>query len=395
MNRLGNRSVTRLTMSRREVYIFFYLCILIQPGCISEMFDNTIYKNILDILKIVCVLYLLIAELVKKQKFDFAIGLIFVFEIELLISTYIHGYDILPRIVDVGNVIGIFLLFRRCNNLFVIVKSCYMFFSISIMLNFILTILFPNGLNRSANESGRINFLGKDNSISIYFVLAIMFCVLYYMISRNLISLCICLIIILSELYYFSGAGIISIIIYIFCLICFKEKKFKHLFNPFFVSLVYALLCFMLVFLQKSVVGEVFFELLGKSSTFSDRYEYWRVGIEQFAESPFLGTGNGIVDLWGNNYYSHNAILDILLKGGFLGLILWFTMILFPLFYLWKHYYFDSIVRVICISLVPIYIIGFMEGLEDRIIFIVYIMFACLVKSFIGNHVNFIESSQV
>ena len=84
--------------------------------------------------------------------------------------------------------------------------------------------------------------------------------------------------------------------------------------------------------------------------------------------SPIWGQGGGTVDLWNNGYYSHNALLDILLKGGIIATAVWIVLLYFCLKFseMKQNEFIQGFFRVLIFSAL---VYGLMEGLEDRVAF--------------------------
>ena len=148
--------------------------------------------------------------------------------------------------------------------------------------------------------------------------------------------------------------------------------------NPNFVILFFLILEYTIVFLGKIDFISFIFEWLQKSSTFSDRRYYWNTAISQFLSSPLLGQGNGIVNLWDNSYYSHNAILDVMLKGGIIGVICWLILLL--VITNWMKLKDNARIKgfISCTFLIFL-LIGLVEGLEDRIVFNAFLVIISII----------------
>ena len=59
------------------------------------------------------------------------------------------------------------------------IKANFDLLFILVIINAVLTLVFPNGLNFAMVDSGRINFLGKDNIVTLIFILSITHSVFY------------------------------------------------------------------------------------------------------------------------------------------------------------------------------------------------------------------------
>ena len=376
-------------LSINKVYLEIILLLIpfFRPDFIPALYGNTILDYIF-IFGRICAFIAVFTKYFCQRKNPMESGfvLIFVYEIFMLASVLANHENPNSRIINIGNALGIYMLymFYGEKNLKQFVRANFDYFSFMIACNAVLTLIFPHGLNHSASGSGRVNFLGMDNALSCFFVFAILWSLIYMQQYPKRIRPYITIgIVLLNELYYFSGTGIIAVFSYILLAIRSKKnKKMRELYNPLNVFVAFFIAEIFLVFLQNVSQLGFLFQLLGKSSTFSDRFFYWKHGITQFLVSPIIGLGDGIVDLWGNGYYSHNALLDVLMKGGIIGAVFWIIMIFIPLHKLWNKNPADRISKFVCIALLPFLLIGLMEGLEDRIVFNAYIALAFSCKYF-------------
>ena len=276
------------------------------------------------------------------------------------------------RLIDIANFLGIYFIYitygKQQPKLFI--KVNFRFFSFLVWTNAVLTVIFPHGLNRAVDNSARVNFLGKDNTITLIFILTIVFCALYHNIfPRNPVPFLTTVVICTLQFYYMCGSGIVATVVLILYL-CFVSdwNWINRLLNGNLMFMIYMILEVMIVFLNHIEFLNPLFFWLNKASTFTDRRYYWDTAIYQFLDSPFWGQGSGITYLWNNNYYSHNSFLDILLKGGIAGTVLWCVMVL----YLINRVKLKKNLRVkgfIVCCFFCFLLIGLMEGLEDRIAF--------------------------
>lgn len=300
------------------------------------------------------------------------IVLIILYELAMMCSVVVNRVPLSSRIINIANFLGIYFIFYVFSiwNPKELINVTFEILSIFIYLNAALTIAFPRGLNNAASDTGRINFLGLDNTITLYFILAIALAVLYQNIHHNSKKPFVLLIVIvLSELFYKSGSGLVSLFLIIaYMVLCGKSKNLNKFSNVKFLILVYTALETAIVFLNRIQNLQFVFEILGKSSTFTDRRFYWNHAISQIMLNPILGQGSGTVDLWNNGYYSHNAFLDVLLKGGLVAAVLWIFLIYHSM-NLNRMKGNCLVMRLFRILIFAALIYGLMEGLEDRIAF--------------------------
>ena len=365
------------------VELLFLIIPFFRPDFVTEMYGDSLLNTIFAIWRILSFVYIFVKTIKYEQiKFDIIFGVILLYELFMAISCLLNHVSLVGRIINFGNFLGIYLIYKYYadRNPLELVRTNFNLFSIMILINFILTLIFPNGLNNALNDSARINFLGKDNTVTLFFLTAIIFCVLYSnLYPKNIKPIITFIIIILTQIYYFSGSGIIAIALLTFyILVLWKNSIVNKMLNPNFVILFFLILEYAIVFLGKIDFISFIFEWLQKSSTFSDRRYYWNTAISQFLSSPLLGQGNGIVNLWDNSYYSHNAILDVMLKGGIIGVICWLILLL--VITNWMKLKDNVRIKgfISCTFLIFL-LIGLVEGLEDRIVFNAFLVIISII----------------
>ncbi len=368
-----------LTISRKNlcegILLLFLLIPFFRPDLVSEMPRESAINRLFIWWRVLA--FLIIAaryglEFLKRPQFDICLLLIGIYELELLYSSVIHQELVKERIIDIANFFGIYFLYqcygRQYPRLFIKINYC--FFSFLVWINAFLTVLFPRGLNHAADNSARINFLGKDNTITLVFILTIVFCALYHNLNPRSPSAFLTTAAILAmQLYYRSGSGVVATLVIIAYLWLVSGMEIvNRLLKPGLMFAVYMVLEIVIVFLNEiSFLGPLF-RILNKASTFTDRRYYWMSAFYQLAKTPVFGQGSGITFLWDNNYYSHNSFLDILLKGGIVGAVLWCLMI----FVIMKSLKLKENLRIqgflVC-CFFAFLLVGLMEGLEERIAF--------------------------
>lgn len=358
-----------------KVILLLLIIPFFRPDFISEMSDSSWINIIFVIWRMTAFFFILGKygiDFLKNPKLDRNFIVIVIYEIILLYSSIYNQEMIKERLIDIANFLGIYFIYisygKQQPKLFI--KVNFQFFSFLVWTNAVLTVIFPHGLNRAVDNSARVNFLGKDNTITLIFILTIVFCALYHNIfPRNPAPFLTTVVICTLQFYYMSGSGIVVTVVLILYL-CFVSdwNWINRLLNGNLMFMIYMILEVMIVFLNHIEFLNPLFFWLNKASTFTDRRYYWDTAIYQFLDSPFWGQGSGITYLWNNNYYSHNSFLDILLKGGIAGTVLWCVMVL----YLINRVKLKKNLRVkgfIVCCFFCFLLTGLMEGLEDRIAF--------------------------
>ena len=370
--------------------IIFLLIPYFRPDFIPEMMGESWINSIFTFWRILSFLIVLmnyLHTLKFKKGILPEISLLFIalYQGILLYSCIYNHVEVKTRIIDIANIIGVYLIYRYYSkiNAKMLIKANFDLLFILVIINAFLTLIFQNGLNYAVVDSGRVNFLGKDNIVTLVFILSIIFSVLYSNInSKSIRPLLTIIIISATELFYFSGSGVVSLAIIIMYMSFLNRSSFVNkILVPKLMIFIYLVFEILIVFFNYTNFLDFLFKWLNKSVTFTDRRYYWDVAIKQWLINPVLGQGNGQTLLWHNNYYSHNALLDVLLKGGIIGAVFWIILLLI----IFRRFKSDKNLKIrgiLVISFLGFLLVGLMEGLEDRIIFNIFLCVVIAMKEF-------------
>lgn len=356
-----------------RINLFVLILPFFRPDCVL-LAGNTINSFFIAwrIVAFLLASYYYIRLCTKRRQWDLGLLFIIIYEVSVVCAALINHVPVSSKIINIANFLGIYFVFCTFSqwNAKEFINVAFEILSSLVYINGIATLIFPHGLNHAISDTGRINFLGLDNTITLYFILAYAFCVLYQNVhAKSIKPMLTLLVIVLTEAFYKSGSGLVSIaLIVAYVVLCGKNKYIRKLTNVNSLIGIYIILEILIVFLNKVQYMDFIFNLLGKSSTFTDRRFYWNHAMSQFLVSPMWGQGNGTVDLWNNGYYSHNALLDVLLKGGMVTAICWLLLVYFcmQMKKMQNNVYIKRFMRILIFAAL---VYGLMEGLEDRIAF--------------------------
>lgn len=301
---------------------------------------------------------------------------ILVFSIWILLITYIRG----------GDVIGMFKVFSSPILLCVYVDQkrnswqVYRYLHVwkNILFAFVLVdsatqIFFPNGMYKDVMYS--LNwFLGYKTSRLVF---SLPLCILSSIIEmkqrgRLTWRTWICYVVSVGSLFYSQATAAsvtISIVGILVVLVCinrrgqFIERLWEKLLNLKFVLVIYTIVSVLVVYVQNSPqIQYILVNILHKDSTLTTRTYIWNLCIESLSEHPFTGLGylNSLnYQQLTNNMYAtsaHNMSLSILISGGFIGLILYVTIV----FFAWQNFKKSISVekKIVSIAIVALLIIG-------------------------------------
>lgn len=331
--------------------------------CVYQIFRNKIYKDLYCLKKYIMILIL--------------------FWFSIFLSTLIHQhYSVLSNVLILSvsaTVLFIYISILCKKNFKKLMKSISILFGIYLILNFLTIIFFPNGIGWSTQP---IYFLGIKNSITLPVIFSILFSIIddYLFFNRiTLKTIFIYIIAILSALLADCSTALIIILLSIIILFVFDLLNSKTTYNLSYFYLFY-IICFVIfVLLNIVLIINNIFDI--ELSFFTNREQIWALAIPLIFKSLFLGYGmfdnGGYIYIWGNNYYSHNEILEICLWGGIISLAFYLLLFFFSskILKTQNNYFYKILSWIISLYLIS----GFMES--NFISMYIYLIFA-IVFSF-------------
>lgn len=276
---------------------------------------------------IVCISIIFIYLL--KRKISKIVWYQMILSIILLFSVYINKGGIFKvlqiTLFALGFIIFCEMFFKKYKERFIFTLN----FSLStlIYINFILLIIFPNGLTQ--NGIDRVNFLSIDNGLINFIMPAIVISIINSFIKKNKITISSKLLIVISIITIikvWSATALVALIIMLSSFYILRKFKYNNIFTIKNYFILYFIGVLQVLFARTNGLLNIIIEQwLKKDITFTGRDIIWEKSIYLFKESPLIGVGvreNGfLVDILGFGSYanhSHNAILEILLSGGIL-----------------------------------------------------------------------------
>lgn len=270
------------------------------------------------------------------------------YQLVLLISTILNNGDYWRLAVSCGTIISFSMLTEVVlkQNPQIFFNSIAFLYFILIPLDLILYLIYPGGFGRSSYYNANIYyFLSIRNGFAPLFI-PIIVCLCIYSAFKNKKITCMTWITILCGslrlLMTWSATGVVSWFILIMYIIFLYRKfigRFIDILKYYFVFLTFQI-CFVFLRIQEhfSYIIEV---MLHRSLTFTGRTEIWDYAYLLIKQSPVLGygvyEGHGLIPRGNLYYYSHNGILEVLLQGGFIGLIIFFMLFIIAAIPLYKH----------------------------------------------------------
>lgn len=257
------------------------------------------------------------------------------YEIMLWIATIINsgdGSDFWRLTVNCGTVVGFCMLTELCikQNSKKYFTAVFAIYSVLVTINLIVLLLFPKGIAVS-EDGGTFNFLGNDNGMAVIFELPLMCvaCIYSAFKGRRLTFNAVIMLAMISAtvLITWSATGVVAwFALFVYILLIYKGR-FTKVFNSYLLFLTFAVMQISIVFLRlQEHFAFIINNILGKSINFTGRTIVWDLSYLLIMQSPVIGhgvyEGHGLIWFVNNYVYAHNAILEIMIQSGIVGLIL-------------------------------------------------------------------------
>lgn len=247
-------------------------------------------------------------------------GLLLLYSVIIFLITALKGGDLVVLASHFMNVAILWVLFKLYyrNEPVLFLKCSSIVLSIFAYVNFILTLLFPNGLMSSKFLLGG-NYNQMGAILLLTMVVHAVYCQLKGRYDFNMFSLVV--VSLITVLFVGSMTSSVSLILFSLFLLIAKSRISHLLFNVFFVSVV--LMNIGLLVLQISIENSyvVYFieDVLHKDLTFSGRVSIWIEAVDMISRSFLFGYGMRSMEWYDFHFNAltpHNFIISLFLKGG-------------------------------------------------------------------------------
>lgn len=335
MSNLNNQNFVKCMINFLIMYIILFRSPIIEP-----------YRNIGLLAVVLICAYIILINLKNQIELSFSaneILLIFFIGYMLFSITWsVYRYAVMKEVLIVllCSIIG--YLVTRTLSFKQFLNQLFFSYSIVILISILTVIFFPeNGLDSHGDWKG---IFAQKNvfaiNISFYCIILTIYLLDSKKNSYRLFYFLLLLFSVFSLLQTSSSTALIVTVIsmyFIFTLIILIILPIHSLLKNcilVFSSLITCTIIYMSVLYLQDI-----FSLLGKDSTLTGRSYIWEMALQGFLEHPIIGSG--IQSFWYNyklginNYYlpwgqpvwhAHNALIDLLLQYGVIGLILFITL---------------------------------------------------------------------
>ena len=327
-------------MSKDVLYRYIFILFLLIPFFEPDYIIVTCFK-IHQIYKIwqyisCCLIFILYIKESKISKFWI---ILLLYKLIILISTYINPNG--EMFYSIQNMIQILALCSIIEYLInkklhiEMFKVLNFIFQVLVYMNLLTMILYPNGLYFSLYSNNWL--LGYDNLHIVTFIPAMTFAVICSYFKKNKIDLytiCFLLICNISVFIRMSANSLVCIIIFDLLLLISKKNILNNAFFKlknyviFYIIFFYSIIIYRIQNSFKWIIVDV----LNKDLTFSGRTYIWDKVMDYVKKQPIIGYGventtirtikNGSISAT----HSHNHVLEVLYQGGYVGLVLFCTL---------------------------------------------------------------------
>lgn len=318
---------------------FVFISTIILRTFVSFQFlgEENIVMRLLSIVCAMGCLYYVALLLLRKAAFSFiSLSLLVIFVYYAFISIVNERYlvSLLGRAMDIFVLWGYFEnnrddFYSAMRNIMYVSAAC-------VFINFVLVLLFPEGLWESKMEVGNKMFYflgGNYNSFGprmLCSILVILTCCQYrkryYLLFFLLFVASVVSVLLTGSKTSLVG---ISLLFIYFLFLGRKPRKIIFLLSVFAVLLFETLIVFLDFNIGEIEIAKHFIEdILQKDTDFTYRTELWRRALVCISEHPIFGYGYVDNDWWSHNIsvYArgpHNFVLCELIYGGIVGLLMW------------------------------------------------------------------------
>lgn len=337
MNSVLNNKVSPL-----QLLVFILSFSFVIPGSIYNYYTFLLdFYLLFQRIAIVIMAFYVLYNVLKKINIFSNMKFIILYWTYIIIVTFFNEISVFSLVESVVNKIIVLsfvsiVIFKDKKSS---IHGMWLAFSILIIINIVLSLLFPKGLYLddangvcwffgSKNEItnylvihsilsiGMIDLFVPENKRSKYIIFSNMFIIFNSLISQSSTCLIVGMAMITGELIYM-----------------FKYRESFHLFslNPRFLILFFLIINILIVFFNfQAVFSSIFERLFEKDMTFTGRVSVWNLAMKQVQEHPFFGLGyEGPAVIRSKIGFSncHNSVISCLYYGGILGAALFFMYI--------------------------------------------------------------------
>ena len=329
-------------------------------------------------------LYLCLTYILRKKKPGFFVVAIIIMNVWKMLCTLLQNGSIgtfLQTCVPI--VLAAVIIDYYKKDFSILIKVLMRYFEVLIYLNFILIIIFPNGLFSTLNAAyGNTKewLLGADNNFIFYLYPGLVVSLIYrwlFNYKNRTFFLATC--ILLTEIFCGSTTGLIGVIL----LLSLSGIPFLRKFlNPIFAYLLFSFLFFSIFIIQSyNYLEPIMVDVFNKDMTFTSRTFIWSnsfaainknwlgYGVLYNEQSTvLLGNING--QIWEGATHAHCQYLQVAFQGGVINTIV-FVIINMVNFLKIKKYDRKINIRVFLFSIIVLLVMFIVEVFENSLCYLI------------------------
>jgi O-antigen ligase len=289
--------------------------------------------------KLIVYSVVIILFVVQKWKISTITFFLILFCIELLAVTAIRANDALldASKIFVSAVIAVFFLENGCEkDTSATLKGLAIVHAVLIYINFFVVLLYSEGLYEPANvyfvSDEKYYLLGHNNQATRYLLPGIFYSTLYDYIKYNRIrwwSFLLAFIAMTTVVLTWSNTGMVGCGILVGYMVFLSGRHLSRLFNAkIFLGISIGLCLLFVVFQKQEIFTFIIEDFFKKDLSLTGRTVLWEAAMFKIMQLPIWGSGyvEEIIEARNITDYitdsAHNFFLDVLLRGGFIGLFL-------------------------------------------------------------------------
>lgn len=328
-----------------KLFLFFIIFPFFNPTALKYIPALSGIYDIIQVWKLLSILVIIVSYFLRR-KVSTVIGLIILFEVASMATSFANGVFYSKIITDALLYVGISMLTEIA--LYVNFKRFYkMFFANAFwfgVANFVLCLLYPDGLRMATLytkwenplylltiDNGMIKelipvllmaYLGKlclDNrkekqKIDLYFYAAQAICLVTLLIVG-------------------SATGLIIYTAITISMVCANFKVKWRIPYKVLLAILVAFMVIVVIAGSDLKIVSIIAGAFGREGNFTGRTLLWTLAIDMIQERPFIGYGYtaGSLEVWGGTFSSHNIFLELALQGGIIYLSLFVILIMYAL----------------------------------------------------------------
>lgn len=294
----------------------------------------------------------------KKKGFDICLIL---WQFCTLLSTIYNGRNAKTVVVSALSLIGFCFISNVCIRVAApaYINAIALLLFVNIMINFVLLYMYPNGLALASYYYYPVNYLGIDNAIIYTLILAIVVSMIYLSQDEHrFLASGLLLLSVLTVLKLWSATGVVATTFFFVFLLCSYRMSWQRYVNVFeyYIGILIANVL-VVGFSVQTFFSNFISKVLKKDVSLSGRTNMWTQAIKLIKKNILIGYGNpadhGYITWKGKQYYTHNGILEVLIRGGLFSLIFFVLVFVFAGFQmnLYRNNKMKSVILAGCLGL--------------------------------------------